>query len=230
MRGYWDGQQLWTKQGNAIHAPAWFTAGFPDQPLDGELWTGRGQFEQTVATVRKQQPVDTEWRQVSYHVFDLPASKQVFSARLQRLRQLIPAQHPRLKLVPQWQVSSHQALQRQLDEIVAQGGEGLILHRADSHYRAGRNGDFLKLKPVYDAEATVIGHHPGKGKFAGMLGSLRVRDQQGKEFSIGTGFSTAERKQPPAIGTVVSYRYRGHTVSGQPRHASFLRVRADHGL
>jgi DNA ligase-1 len=71
----------------------------------------------------------------------------------------------------------------------------------------------------------VIGHVAGKGKYEGMLGALRVETPDGKRFRIGTGFSDAVRANPPAIGTLVTYTYRGFTKSGLPRFASFLRVR-----
>ena len=45
VRAYWDGSTLVSKRGNTYHAPAWFTAGFPDFPLDGELWLARNTFE-----------------------------------------------------------------------------------------------------------------------------------------------------------------------------------------
>jgi len=44
VRGYWDGQQLLTRGGERVQAPAWFTEGWPRSPLDGELWMGRGTF------------------------------------------------------------------------------------------------------------------------------------------------------------------------------------------
>ena len=85
----------------------------------------------------------------------------------------------------------------------------------------------LKLKPYLDAEATVIQHLPGKGKFAGMMGALLVEMDNGKRFRIGTGFSDAERRNPPPIGSVINYKYHGLTNNGVPRFASFLRVRKD---
>jgi len=41
MRGYWDGKQLLSRQGNIIHTPSWFTHHWPHFPMDGELWLGR---------------------------------------------------------------------------------------------------------------------------------------------------------------------------------------------
>jgi len=76
----------------------------------------------------------------------------------------------------------------------------------------------------------VVAHLPGKGKYQGMMGSLlvEIRDadtQQARRFKIGTGFSDAQRADPPAIGTIITYKYFGTTNTGLPRFASFLRVR-----
>ena len=46
VRARWDGRQLLTRAGNRIEAPAWFTAGWPTRPIEGELWIGRGKFQQ----------------------------------------------------------------------------------------------------------------------------------------------------------------------------------------
>ena len=99
-----------------------------------------------------------------------------------------------------------------------------MLHLADAPYATGRSDALLKMKPWQDAEALVIGHQPGKGRFAGLLGALKVRTPEGREFLIGTGFSEAQRREPPALGSTVTYRYRDLTGSGLPRFASFLRM------
>ena len=100
-----------------------------------------------------------------------------------------------------------------------------MLHRADALYVTGRSDVLLKLKLWHDAEATVIAHMPGKGKYTGMLGALRVRTAEGVEFMLGTGLSEVDRRNPPPIGTIVTFRYRELTSRGVPRFASFHRVR-----
>jgi DNA ligase-1 len=41
-RVHWDGANFWTRGGNAVKAPKWFTKGLPrDIVLDGEIWAGR---------------------------------------------------------------------------------------------------------------------------------------------------------------------------------------------
>lgn len=228
VRGYWDGSQLFTRSGRRIAAPAWFTAGWPQVPLDGELWAGRGRFEQAQSTVARETPDDTTWRGIRYMVFDLPAHPGSFDERLVALDKLIAVLGIAwLQAVPQRKLADRAALLGLMKQTVKVGGEGLMLHRGASLYRGVRNDDLLKLKPYEDAEAIVIAHRPGKGKFAGMLGALVVQTPAGVRFNLGTGFSDAQRRDPPPVGSTVTYRYVALNASGVPRHASFLRVRRE---
>jgi DNA ligase-1 len=228
VRGYWDGQQLWTRGGQRVTPPAWFTAGWPPVPMDGELWAGHGAFASAVSTVRQQAASDAAWREMHFMVFDLPNQGGVFDERLTALQQLsLPAW---VQPVTQSRIASHLALQALLRKTVQDGGEGLVLHRGDSLYSAQRNDDLLKFKPFDDAEAKVVAHIPGKGKFEGLLGALLVETPQGQRFKLGTGLSDAQRRDPPAIGSWVTYRFRDVNPSGIPRFASYLRQREDADL
>ncbi|MFC6282086.1 MULTISPECIES: DNA ligase [Polaromonas] len=236
VRGFWDGEKLLTRGGERVMAPAWFTAGWPKTPMDGELWAGRGQFSKAVSTVRQQTPsatTDADWRGIRFMVFDLPAQPGSFTERIPPLNALVAQiKQPWVVAVAQYRVADHAALQAQLKKTVKLGGEGLMLHRGDSLYKGLRNDDLLKVKTHEDAEARVIAHIPGKGKNAGRLGALLVEmpAEAGKpalRFKLGTGLSDAQRNNPPPIGTLVTYRYRGLNDSGIPRFASFMRVRED---
>jgi DNA ligase-1 len=225
VRAFWDGQVLRTRHGNIINAPAWFIEHFPSQQLDGELWIGRGQFERLSGTVRRQTPDDTGWRQVRYLAFESPQAPGTFRERAANLRSLVAvAGVPWLQAAEQFELSSRKALTRKLDEIVKLGGEGIMLHRADALYTTGRSDVLLKMKLWHDAEATVIGHQSGNGKYAGMLGALRVRTTNGVEFMLGTGLSDSDRRNPPPVGSIITFRYRELTSRGLPRFASFHRV------
>jgi DNA ligase-1 len=147
-----------------------------------------------------------DWRDLRYLIFDLPGASGSFAARAQRMAALArQTGWAQLQAVEQVQLNSPQALQRRLEEVVAGGGEGLILHRADASYETVRSTSVLKLKPLHDAEARVIGHIAGRGRHIGRLGALRVLNEQGVSFLLGTGLSDAQRQHPPAIGTLVSY-------------------------
>ena len=226
VRAFWDGKALRTRNGNVINAPGWFADGFPDRALDGELWIGRGKFDALSGAVRRQTPDDAEWQQIRYLVFELPNAVGTFRERNELLkREVERANVPWLQVVEQFEIADRKELDRKLAEILKLGGEGLMLHRADATYVTGRSDVLLKMKLWHDAEATVIAHQPGKGKYAGMLGALKVRTAAGVEFLLGTGFSDAERQNPPPIGSLVTYRYREVTKRGVPRFASFYRVR-----
>lgn len=228
VRAYWDGKQLLSRQGHRFHAPDWFVADFPEQPLDGELWMGRGRFSETSGAVRKLEPVDAEWRQIRLMVFDLPSSGAPFSERVVQMKALVSGSgSPYIAMIDQRRASSHDALMEQLDQVVANGGEGLMLHGGNSLYRAGRTDDVLKVKRYQDAEAVVVGHTEGNGKYEGQLGALIVERKDGRRFKLGTGFSDAQRADPPPIGVEVTFKYYGLTSTGLPRFASFLRVRDD---
>lgn len=229
VRAYWDGTKLLSRGGERIHAPAWFTAGWPAMPMDGELWIGRGLFSATVSTIRKKAPDDSAWQQVSYMLFDLPAHPGIFSQRLHALQRHATAlNRPWLQVVEQRRLSSRKAVNDWLQQIVGNGGEGLMLHRADAPYRGERNNDLLKLKPFEDGEAKVIAHLPGQGKYQGSLGALLVETPSGQRFKLGSGLSDSERQQPPAVGSWVTYRFNGRNEdSGLPRFARFMRRRED---
>jgi DNA ligase-1 len=170
--------------------------------------------------------VDDEWHAVHYRVFDLPGHGGAFAARAAAIEAIARrAAWPQLVAVAQVALADRAALARRLADVVQGGGEGLVLHRADALWHAGRSDALLKLKPLDDAEATVLGAIKGHGKYATVMGALRVRSDDGREFLLGSGFSDAQRAQPPAVGSVVTYTYRGHTAGGLPRFASFLRER-----
>lgn len=227
VRAYWNGQAFLSRNGNLYQAPGWFTAGFPDVPLDGELWMGRQRFAELSGAVRKRVPVHDEWRDIRFHVFDMPGPAQ-FYERYEQLQTLVEKADSRyLKLVAQKPASNHSALMADLDRVVAKGGEGLMLKRRDSRYEAGRSEDLLKVKTYEDAEAVVVAHLAGKGRLKGMMGALQVELPNGRRFRIGTGFSDQLRARPPAPGARVTFKYYGLTATGLPRFASFLRVRDD---
>ena len=229
VRAFWNGHHLLSRQGNIIQAPSWFIEALPAEELDGELWLGRGMFDQLSGIIRRHSPLESDWSEIKYMVFDLPRSDAIFDDRLKQLSVIIQKiDKPQVQLVKQEKVATHKLLMQELDEIVAAGGEGLMLHRGSSSYKAFRNNDLLKLKKYSDAEAKVISHLPGKGKYQGQLGSILVETKDRKRFIIGSGFSDAERKNPPPTGSIITFKYFGLTSKGTPRFASFIRVRNDH--
>lgn len=229
VRGRWDGRRLWTRGGHAIDPPDWFIANWPDHAMDGELWLGRGRFDEMAALLRRSGNADA-WRAVRFLVFDLPSHGGPFTARVAAMRRLGAGPSPPwLRAVAQSRVADAAGLRARMSAVLSAGGEGLMLHHGDALYLAGRSDRLHKLKPHDDAEARVVAHLPGSGKYTGMLGALLVERADGARFRLGSGLSDAERAAPPPVGSLVTYRYNGITRHGLPRFARYLRIREPAG-
>lgn len=239
VRAYWTGRDLISRNGQRFQPPADFVAGFPPFALDGELFIARDTFSLLLSRIKT---VGGDWQAVQYWVFDAPDAK---GGLLQRLATVEPflKTAKNLKIVPQTPIDNIETAKAIMAEIVAKGGEGVMLRDPEAAYVAGRSETLLKLKPNDDAECRVVAHHFGKGKYAEKLGAVSCvgidlyaesnqSDNQtdsgysfvGKTFRIGSGFSDIERENPPAIGQVIRFRYRGVTVNGLPRFVTFERV------
>lgn len=229
FRAYWDGANFYSREGNVFHAPAWFKKGLPRTPLDGELWVGRGKFQQTSSVVGSQGMSDA-WKRVTFNVFDAPSHPGGFEERIDAVKILVKGA-PYARAVRHRRAKSEADVTSELARVEGLGGEGLVLRGPGSPYEGRRAGSFLKVKTTHDAEAVITGYYPGKGKHAGVIGGFHVetlpddRIRGGIRFKLGTGLTDAERRRPPKIGTKVTYSYQGTSDSGTPRFASYVRVR-----
>jgi DNA ligase-1 len=227
VRAYWDGKVFISRLGNAYKAPDWFTANLPDTPLDGELWGGRKRFQRTVSVVRRHDRSD-DWKEITFVVFDAPRMAGTFEERTAFVKAELETRRP-----PHARAHEHALctgldhLKEELARVEALGGEGLMMRRPGSHYEVGRSSTLLKVKSFHDAEGRVVGHQPGAGRHKGRLGALLCEMPDGTRFSVGTGFSDAERKSPPPIGSIVTYRYQELSEGGVPRFPSYVGVRLD---
>jgi DNA ligase-1 len=226
MRGYWNGTHLLTRQGKPIHSPEWFTKNWPITTMDGELWIKRGYFQQTLSCIRKKHIDEDCWRSVHFMLFDLPKHTGTFTQRIVSMKRLTKkVNSPYLSMIKQFKVSTVEQLHKTLNEITKNNGEGLMLHYSNAQYHLGRTANIMKLKKHDDAEARVIAHIEGKGKYLGLLGAIQVKTAEGIIFKIGSGFSDKERHEPPAIGSLITFKYNGKTQAGIPRFARFFRAR-----
>jgi DNA ligase-1 len=231
MRGYWNGTHLLTRQGNIIHSPKWFTRNWPMNTMDGELWIKRDYFQQTLSCIRKKQINEHCWRSVRFMLFDLPKHSGTFTQRIASMKKLTKkVNSPYLSMIEQFKVSTVEQLHKTLNEIAKNNGEGLMLHYSNARYHIGRTANIMKLKKHDDAEAVVIAHIEGKGKYVGVLGAIQVKTTEGIIFKIGSGFSDKERHEPPAIGSLITFKYNGKTQAGIPRFARFFRIREQSSL
>lgn len=188
---------------------------------------GRQVFQKTMSVVRSEGAGD-RWKDVKFIIFDHPSHPGVFEERMAFLLEMEEKLKPKhASVLHHVKLLNRKDLENSLNEVVSSGGEGLMLRKPGSKYEIGRSSTLLKVKKFSDAEAVVIAHTPGKGRHKGRLGALIVRMSNGKEFSLGTGLSDNERRNPPPVGTTVTYSFTELTDGGTgvPKCAAFLRVR-----
>lgn len=226
VRAWWDGKQFLSRLGNRFYPPPWFVEALPDHPLDGELWGGRKLFQRTVGIVKRQDQSPL-WKDLLYVVFDAPAHDGVFEERIDQVKRSVEGKGAYARVHEHIVCGGLDHLRTELARVEALGGEGLMARRPGSRYEAGRSNSLLKVKSFRDAEARVIGHAAGAGRHKGRLGALEVELADGTRFNVGTGFSDAERQDPPPIGSIITFRFQELSDGGVPRFPSYIGVRLD---
>ena len=223
VRGYWDGKQLLTRQGQRLSPPAYFTKDFPPFAIDGELFSERNHFEE-ISSITKSFKGDS-WEKLKLYVFDVPDAEGNLFERLAKLKTYL-LEHPTtyIDIIEQIPVRDKAHLYEFLNQIESLKGEGVVVRDPNAPYERKRSNRILKLKTTQDEKCTVIAHHKGKGQFENVMSALTCKNHRG-EFKIGSGFNLSERENPPPIGSVITYKYRGLTSRGKPRFATYWRER-----
>lgn len=179
-----------------------------------------------------------------FHVFDICADayrNETFLNRIGTLRQTFsPSEHA--ELLEHTFIPNAEALSEYEGRMLSLGYEGVMIRSPEGRYKHGRStlkeGILLKLKQFQQEEAYVLGfeermHNANEatrdalGRIErsshkenmigrGDLGALLVRCPKSlMEFSIGSGFSDAERREiwdnrEKYLGQVVTYKFMAH--------------------
>lgn len=142
VRAVWDGVDLRTRTGKTINAPQWWLDRLPtDVCLDGELFAGRGGFQQVLSSYSRKTPVDAEWQDLQFVAFDIPVFNVPAADRINRLRSINVQQVKHIICNGRNHALEH------MDRIVGIGGEGVMLRQPDAEYIPSRTSALLKCKP-----------------------------------------------------------------------------------
>lgn len=224
VRGLWDGQQMYFRSGKIMHLPQAFTQNFPPFALDGELYSGQLHFN-AIISILKNPAKSKEILSLKYYVFDVPLREGGLLERLAYLQEFLDANpNAYIEIILQTPIQSLDSIYARLESITQRGGEGLVIRDKNAPYQHKRSKNDFKLKHYKDAECEVIAHTEGKGKYSGMLGAL-VCEYNGKSFKIGSGLSDAQRRHPPQIGEMITFKYHSLTPNGIPRFPTFYRIK-----
>ncbi len=227
VRAYWDGKQFLSRGYNIYDAPAWFTAGLPPHPLDGELWIGRKKF-QAASDIARSQGTPDRWRELKYLVFDAPDAPGPFEERMTFLSDVVPSwKSPVATLVEHVVCKGNAHLEEELERVLALGGEGLMVRKPGSRYERARSSSILKVKKFLDVEVIVTDYEPGEGRHKGRVGALWVRLSSGVTCKVGTGLKDKDRDNPPAKGSIITVKYQELTDDGALRFPVYVGPRPD---
>lgn len=225
IRAFWNGKELLSRNGKIIHAPKWFTKGFPPFEIDGELWSKRGEFELIQSIIMDKNP-SKEWEKITYNIFEVPNQKGGLKERLNVLDKYLKTTNaPSIRIIKQIHCKDKNHLQSNFEQIIKHNGEGVVLRDPSALYINKRTNKAVKLKNYTDTECEVIAHHKGKGKYKNTLGAFTCKLANGVTFKIGSGLSDKLRQNPPKIGEIVTFKYQGFTKNKKPRFPIFLHVR-----
>lgn len=151
VRAYWDGRQFWTRGGNIIDAPKWFTKDLPSFPLDGEIHAGRGRgflndnsaYKVAMTAVRQ----GGEWfsemddgEPIRFTAFDAPAALGNWRERMAIVPRGTAIAYTEIKTGP------GRNLSLLMEEIHRCGGEGGVLRHPEAPYEKGRSKHLLRWK------------------------------------------------------------------------------------
>ena len=133
----WDGSYFFTRSGHKIAVPKSFIRDMPDGiPLDGEIWCGRGHYEEARRAVQYGQFTP----RTEFIAFDAPGQFGPWDHRIKFASTVCRA-------VKFFTVESHRQLRSKLRVILNAQGEGLMLRNPKiARYEPGRTSNLLKLK------------------------------------------------------------------------------------
>lgn len=224
VRGVWDGKELKSRGGYKFNYPSNFTACFPSNALDGELYTKKGDFENITSITSKMSENDA-WSKIKFYIFDIPDINVSFDKKYKKMKEFAK-NCENIKVIEQRVAKNNYEVFKFLDDVVKNGGEGVVAREPNLVYESTRSNKILKIKKFKDSECEVVKINNGSGKYNNAMGSLDCKDiKSGNIFKIGSGFSDKIRKNPPKIGQIITYKYQNLTKNKKPRFPVFLRFR-----
>lgn len=224
---------------------------FPDGiVLDGEITllanplglSSKDQYKQTMKITRK----DGEKHGVKMLVFDIltveefksQKCERTYDERRQQLEDLFSTTYRAyFKLLPVlYRGKDTTEITKYLEQLTAEGEEGVMINICDAPYEFKRTNNLLKVKKMDTLDLEIVGVEEGEGRLANTLGAIHVRYKDSNIVKVGSGFSDWMRNeiwnnQLYYIGKIVEIQYFEETKNDKGgvslRFPIFKEVRLD---
>lgn len=204
--------------------------------LDGEIMSDDFQAMQKTAFRQDGETVGD----VSFHVFDAVDRGEwekgegifTFEERYDSIMNLLYTNgDPRIKIVETHECNSWEAVYELHAEFLEKGYEGTMV-RADKPYQFKRTDFLAKIKEMQSMDCEVIGIEEGRNSFEGTMGHVIVKQENGVECGVGSGFTRDKRDHVWAhedlyVGRKAEIKYQELTKDGVMRFPVFVRWRDD---
>jgi len=237
---------MWSRNGKPLlSAPHIFEelkpvfAQYSEAIFDGELFTSNKDvdFNTIISCVRKTKPtkedLELSKQYIEFHMYDLPTcvgEDEPFEDRYFNLGVIFDAYfHPRIqsqiKLVPTFELISHNNIIKQIGDYLNQGYEGQMLRDPNSLYQNKKSTGLIKHKMFCDEEFTCIGYKEGKGKLSGKIGTLIF---EGFESAVNGNHKFLEElweKRESLIGKQITVKFFEYTTDNIPRFPKVVEIR-----
>jgi len=192
--------------------------------FDGELTDfDRKSVSGKVNQILKGSPKESIGDDLLFNVFDFDIMTSItkgkgeapYTIRRQSLETMFSGENglSNVRLANKWEAKTKEELMPIYEEIVANGGEGVIMKDPKHVYECKRSKSWIKFKEVQDCDLEVTGWYPGEGKREGFIGGLDCKDASGEyTVKVGSGFTEADlislSKDPDSlIGKIVTIQY-----------------------
>ncbi len=191
--------------------------------FDGELTDlDRKSVSGKVTQMMKGSPKESIGDDLLFNIFDVEPTKTIkdgkgtsgYTERRALLEQFFKNKSfENIKIAQKWEAKTKDELMPIYEQIVANGGEGVIMKDPSHVYECKRSKSWIKFKEVQDCDLVVTGWYPGEGKREGFIGGFICKDSSGEyQVKVGSGFTEQDlielSKDPnDIIGKIVAIQY-----------------------
>jgi len=191
--------------------------------FDGELTDlDRKSVSGKVTQMMKGSPKESIGDDLLFNIFDVEPTKTIkdgkgtsgYTERRALLEQFFNNKSfENIKIAQKWEAKTKDELMPIYEQIVANGGEGVIMKDPSHVYECKRSKSWIKFKEVQDCDLVVTGWYPGEGKREGFIGGFICKDSSGEyQVKVGSGFTEQDlielSKDPnDIIGKIVAIQY-----------------------
>lgn len=209
----------------------------PVGEYDGELYVHGWTFEQIHSVVSRSVNLHETYYEMQFHCFDTVKLDEPQLARtieLMKLDALLQYEQSKpFRVVPSFIAQNFEDIMKLREKFMADGYEGIIVRHSDALYIRKRSTYMMKFKPKKTDAYLIVGHEEERDKFGmpkNRLGALVCRGDDGTEFSVGSGFTAAQREllwvNPESLhGMFVKIEYQAMTPGrGVPRFPIFCSI------